>query len=268
MANNFLKELGKKEVIVPHLNRWFRNGEFPYSILFEIKLHKEEDDAFHPSSDATACARLLYAKRMDDVTKRELEGNTYKTFFFGHYFHGLLQHVLVEELGFADQFDVEKQYRIYRRDDGIYKPKDWWIDTQLDKSSKWWARGYADIARVVVPGREEPYLVDIKTMKSSDYRQSVLPVHLEEKYITQIQLYMDWEDIENGIILCCEKDSPHGFKEFAVKRNKELVKSVYTKWDIVIDAISKGEPPACTCLDESKCPAKDLYIESISNSHD
>lgn len=246
MANNFAKMLAKKEILVPHLDNWFAQSELhPSEIEFSIHPHKEQDDAFHPSS-ATGCARLLYAKQMHHLPDegRQLAALRNKTFMFGHFFHAMIQTVLAEHLKFCTWDDIEKEHR-------------WGATTA--QGNEFWARGFIDIARAIIPGQEKPILIDIKTMNAHHFVMKDLPYSMYEKYHAQVQLYLDWEDLDTAIILGCEKDNPHRFKEIIIKRDKLFVNNIYDHWEVVADAIAAGSPPDCTCEDATRCPVRELY---------
>jgi len=226
---------------------WFANGKFPDEIPITIHPNKEPDDAFHPSS-ALKCARELYADMRDDLPHEKHTVDSQKTFQIGHMYHAYLQHLVVEELGFASWDDIEKEY-------------DFNFTTEVGNPYR--VRGFIDIARCLIPNKGT-YLVDIKTMNARIYVQDRPPESLMEKYEAQVKIYLEFEELDDAIILCVEKDSPHRYKEIAVQRDPEFVAEVIEKWETVADALAEGEPPACTCLNPSKCAARDLYIDVLN----
>jgi hypothetical protein len=246
MANPFAKMLAKNELLVPHLDNWFAQYELlPETLKFEIHPHKEDDDAFHPSS-ADACARYLYAKRSGHLPERgkSLDVQRNKTFLFGHFFHAMIQHVVVYELKFGPPEIIEKEYR-------------WGGKTK--KGNEFWSRGFTDLARVEIPGQPEPILVDIKTMQSNQFALNQVPYATWDKWHAQVQLYLDWEDLDTGIILAAEKDNPHRFKEHRITRDPLFVNNIYDQWEYVADCLADMVVPDCTCDDPGRCPVSELY---------
>lgn len=243
LGSQFAKHFVTNEVLVPHLNNWFGNTEnFPEEIRFSIKPHKEADDAFHPSS-ALMCHRALLAKMEGLLPPEMARIDSQKTFMVGHYYHALIQYIVVEGLGFSTWDNIEKEFDLY---------------FETPNGNPYRVRGFPDISRMSVPdGRE--FLVDIKTMMARIYAQPNLPEGLLEKYRAQVQLYMEFEDIDNAIILAVEKDTPHRFKEIEVERDGSFVDEILEGWELVVDSRAEGIIPDCTCFDPDKCPAKNIY---------
>ena len=242
-STQFARNLGKNEILVPHLNNWFANGVFPDEIPFVIHPNKEDDDAFHPSS-ATLCSRALQAKLDGILPKQENRMESQKNFMFGHYSHALLQWVCVEQLGFAVWDDIEKDCDYYLLTD--------------KGGNEYRVRGFPDIAKCTVPN-VDPFLVDIKTCTAQLYGQSNLPPFLLEKYQAQVKIYLDFEGLDKGIILLVEKDSPHRFKEIVVERDDRYVSKTIARWESVVDARAEGNISPCTCDDPDSCPALNCY---------
>jgi len=243
MALNLTKELGRKEILVPHLNNWFARAEFPDEITVKIHMNKEEDDAFHPSS-ASACARELYALREEHVEPRKKDGNAYKIFMFGHYAHAILQYIIVEGLGFATWDDIEREFR---------------YDMKTTAGNPYEIRGFTDVAYCNIPGQDAPLLVDVKTMMARLYALNEIPRSTLVKYEAQIKMYLAFTELDKAIMLCSEKDTPHRFKEHYVYRDDDFVDSVMEKWEYVVDCQVSGDLPDCTCDSPVDCSVKNLY---------
>jgi len=223
----FIKNLAKKEILAPHINRYMDKAEFPPKFNIDIRTHKEPDDAFHPSGDCSPCARALYAKFTGIVERQPLTGSNHKAFFVGHFWHEMLQQIICEGLGYCEKSDIEKELRF--------------------QDQKWWARGFADIARCEVPGRGS-YLIDFKTMNGFHFAKP--PQALIEKWRMQVSCYMAWDNrVESAIIIGIQKDAPHNFQEFVIERDDALLEPIYYKWSLVADAIKTGIPPECECED-------------------
>lgn len=243
--SKFLRNLGTKELLVPHLDAWFAANTFPDEIPFTLTPNKEKDDALHPSMHALACPRVIYAEKMDhlDEPTRGVLAQTNKMFFFGDFTHKLLQWVVVEQLGFATWDDIE--YEVH-------------LSSKTEAGNEWTCRGFIDIARCKIPGHGAR-LVDIKTANARVFATGI-PPNLWTKYVAQINLYLDWTDQDDdAIVLVVEKDHPHRFKELYVPRDPKLLDEIYQRWDEATDAVAEGKPPECWCDIQSECPVSNLY---------
>jgi hypothetical protein len=230
----FVKNLIKGHKLAPHIDAAIGQGEFKWSATFEPK---HGDDAWHPSGDCVPSPAALYERAVSTSTSTKPSISLLKTFTVGHFWHHYIQHIVVERLGFANWLEVENTHeRIWGSegtdDDGHVIPKPFQ-----------WARGSADIAPCHIPIHGD-YLVDIKTMGSHDFKQNGLPSWCAPKYECQMNIYMDWFDLEKCLVLCVSKDSPHDLKEFEFDRNQPLIDAIYSKWKLVGDCVEIGlEPP-------------------------
>ena len=250
--------LRKNEILVPHLNIYFARGQFPDEIPLVVKPNKEQDNAFHPSS-SLKCSREIYAAQTGDVVVRPHTAEQQLNFVIGHMYHELIQWVLVEGLGFTSWDMIEKEY-----DFGWDKEKND-FDGKLvtPNGNPYRIRGFSDIARCEIPNRGT-YLVDLKTMNSRLFAQDSLPISTMEKYESQVKHYLEFEGLDEAIILVVSKDSPHRFREILVQRDSDHVERNVDRLEGVVDAIAAGVLPDCTCLDPSTCPTRNLYDISYS----
>lgn len=237
-----LNHLRKNEILVPHLVNYFTNGEFPDNIPFNVHMNKEQDDAFHPSS-ATKCAKEAYAERVGDLTHNPPTSEQQLNFMFGHAFHYIVQWTVVEGLKFATWDDVEKEH-----DERLVTPA----------GNPYRIRGFIDIERCVIPNKGT-YLIDIKTMNGRLFQQDNLPASTFERYEAQVRMYLSMSGLEQAIILCVSKDSPHRFKEVLIQADPYHVDEVIDRWETVADSLASRTPPRCTCDDPSKCRVRDYY---------
>ena len=218
--DTFVRNLVKGHKLANHLDAEIGKEEFEWYATFAVK---QGDDAFHPSSDCTPSVYDLYQSRATESGGHST--GLRKAFQVGHFWHAYIQWIVVERLGFATWNEVER--RGERR----------WTEGPYG-----WATGSADIAPCHIPIAGD-YLVDIKTMRSSDFKQPGLPSWCAAKYECQINIYMDWFDLDEAIILCVSKDSPHEFKEFTFRVNPSLIDAIYSKWEIAGDCIRTGTVP-------------------------
>lgn len=220
---DFNRNLVKRHKLVPYLDRYLSTEVTDFKFEYEPK---ESDDAFHPSGHCTPPITELY----DIVTgvhahkQKEWGTATLKAFMVGHFWHQLLQKAVVD-LGLADESAIER--RGERR----------WGTKPFH-----WATGAGDVAPCSIP-KYGDYVVDFKTMSSHQYRSAGIPAWAADKYEAQINIYMDFFDLEKGLIVPICKDTPHEFKEFEFERNQTLIDAIYDKWEFVSECLTQGEIP-------------------------
>jgi hypothetical protein len=215
-----VKSLVNKNILAPHLDRLIDQGDFEWSATFSPK---QGDDAFHPSGDCTPSLHHLYLMATGQLAERSIPINLRKTFMVGHFWHAWIQEMVVK-LGFADPEAIERRgTRVwaYNAPPGLkdHTPKPFH-----------WATGSGDIAPCRIPGHGE-FLVDIKTQHGFAFKQN----HLGDfavKYECQVNVYMDWFDLDRALILCVSKETGE-LKEFIFERNQPLIDAIYQKWELV-----------------------------------
>jgi hypothetical protein len=246
------RTIAPKWKLVNHLDRALMDFDEAWEFKYEPKTG---DTAWHPSGHCTPAPTELYEyaqARLNGESGREPPGIAFrKAGHVGHFWHQLLQHVTVEKLGFATWDEIENI--------GIRA----WGGTPL--SSRFeeafppfhYATGAADIAPCHIP-KHGDYLVDFKTMSSQHYRSPSLPEFFALKYECQINIYMDWFDLEKGLIVAIQKESPHDFREVEFRRDQELINAIYAKWQFVSDCLDAGEAPDFEDDERFKLPVKSV----------
>lgn len=238
--SRFLKELNQGTVVAHLIQRYVRTMPDGVKFNFNFETGKESDDAMHPSS-AWVCSRELYARKKGDF-KPSYSPDSAMTFLVGHFYHALVQHVLVDHLEIARPEDIEKEVIV--------------------KHNGWWGRGFIDVAHCDTSDGD--YLIDLKTVNGIMFKAPNLPPNLWNKYFAQVQLYLDWEGVENAVLLCFEKDSPHRLKEYKIEHDQVFVDSIYERWDRLARGLATGSPPECDCeslrQNPGDCNVKGLYV--------
>lgn len=218
--------LAKGFKLAPHLDKYIGKGDFVWEFAYEPK---QADDAWHPSGDCTPTLYQLYESALTRK-QEDISVSLYKTFMVGHFWHQYIQEILLQG-GFCDKEAIEKSG--YQSWDSIkgepMKPFHW-------------VTGSADVAPVRVPKHGE-YLLDIKTMNGHDFRGNGMPAWTKDKWECQVNIYMDFFDLERAMILGVMKDSPHDFREFEFERNQDLVDAIYKKWKLVSACLDEGVAP-------------------------
>lgn len=245
--SKLVNNLGKRYKLVPFLDKALMTFEEEWEFKYEPK---KGDTAWHPSGHCTPPVSVLYAEAKVVVDELNANGNgtlvydgppppestaMRKTFQVGHFWHQLLQHIVLHKLEFCtpDAIEVRGKKEWANPDvfyyggsgDGIRLPKPYH-----------WTTGSGDIAPLVLPSKWEG-VVDFKTMGSQQFKQPGIPSWIGDKYECQINIYMDFFDLEHGLIVAINKDSPHDMKEFEFVRNQPLIDAIYEKWEFISDCI-------------------------------
>ncbi len=252
-----VKNLVRRTKLAYHLDRAIGEGDF----VWDFQYHpKQEDTGWHPSSHCTPSPAELWHHAIDSngaqdhladgsapIQKNRQEGfssTLYKTFMVGHFWHAYLQWILVNQLDFARPKAIERrgvkgwgsnlvsgQHSGKGKD--VHHYRDWHYVT-----------GSADVAPVYLPTYGE-FLVDFKTLNSHMFKPNVPPGDTIIKWECQVNIYMDFFDLDRALIVGINKDAPHDFKEWEFERNQPLVDALYGKWRLVSTCIEEGvEPPA------------------------
>ena len=229
---SFPQTLKRSGILVPHLeayDKWDQPWEFKYE-------PKEHDDAWHPSGDCLPSAADLYDQKLREE-RRPISPQLQRTFLVGHFWHQVIQKVVVE-LGYAAPEDIERT--------GVHGWGKPWAEAD---DRKWyqpyqWVRGQADICPLILPRWSG--LCDIKTMNTNDWTESertgLLPLRFADKYEAQMNIYMHLFDQERALILGVNKDSSK-FIEFQFERNQQLIDEVLGKWEYVGECLAQGIAP-------------------------
>lgn len=243
---NFAFNLVKRYKLVPHLDKYLGTEVDNFQFTYEPKT---DDDAWHPSGSCTPSPTDLYESAVSyldgTAVKKDWGVTMLKTFMVGHFWHQLLQKAVLD-LGFAEPDAIE---RIGKRgwaweDPNRYTPKPYH-----------WATGQGDVAPCSVPGYGD-YVVDFKTMSAHQYKTEGLPDWAAAKYEAQINIYMDFFDLDKGLIVAICKDTPHEFKEFEFERNQDLIDAVYNKWEFVSECLDEGIAPQLIDNEMFKLPIR------------
>jgi len=226
--HSMARKLVAKTKLVVHLDKAIEQAQdFEWTYKYEPK---KGDNAWHPSGDCTPTARELFDKAIGAKEREPISGSLQKIFQVGHFWHGYLQEVIVNHLGYADWDAIERSGSKV------------WAEENGEPKAYHWCRGSADVAPVVIPGQGE-FLVDFKTMGSFDFKRTLLPDWSATKYECQMNIYMDFFDLDRAIIVGVNKDSPHEFKEFIFEKNQPLIDAIYDKWHYVSECLDTGTVP-------------------------
>lgn len=234
------KNLGKKYKYIPFLEKAIADFEDEWQFVYQ---EKEDDCYWHPSGHCTPDATELYLIATDEVEREPVSGTLRKIFQVGHFWHQWLQYITLNKLEMCTPDAIERRGmkawggkemgRVQVTEHGLsvgdWKPAAWHAAT-----------GSGDVAPLETPNWKG--IVDYKTMNAANFAQPKIPNYYSAKYECQINIYMDFFDEEEAIILPINKDTCE-FKEFLYARNQPLIDIIYEKWEFVSACIEAGEPP-------------------------
>ena len=249
-----LDKLASKEILIPHIEQTMLSDKWPDSYTVEIDSSPyygqttpdgeileigSGDGYFHPSSHSLACQRDLYVafhprlQHLRPKLRKDLA--FYMTVNYGTAIHSMMQTQL-EMCGLLVPGTVEYEYVCDHHN----------------------VRGRID-AVVQPPGHGEVVL-DIKTINSRGF--SFLQSHTPKlEWEAQVNLGMDHYKVDRGLILAVEAGYPWGLKEVTIKKNPELLDSIYGKWEKVTEAIKRDTPLDCLC--QKGCWAGELTNDQL-----
>lgn len=231
----------KGTILAGPLDRACREFDQEWTFTYEPKMR---DLGWHPSGDCLPAVTELYRKAITALTPSPADvgvpsprSSNSKAFMVGHFWHQWIQTVMVHE-GWVGEENIES-----------FRFRDW---GQTVREPFHFVRGQADI--VPFSYRGWTGLVDIKTMGSNDFKQNRVPTQWADKYLCQINIYMDLFDQEQAMILAVNKDSGHGFQEFTFVRNQPLIDAIYRKWEYVSACIEDRTDPSAEDDEEYRLP--------------
>jgi hypothetical protein len=118
-------------------------------------------------------------------------------------------------------------------------------------------RGRLDFLFTQSDGTKVP--VEVKTQNPRGYGQTKDTL---DSWECQLQVTMDGLGYEEGVLFVVEMAYPWQMREFRVRRDEELLKAIYDKWEKVLKCVIAGTPPEHCCTkgssDMDKCRAKSV----------
>lgn len=237
-----LGTLAQRHIILPYFEASMMADNWPMSYQVTIDsspYYGAGDGYFHPSTHALKGERELYYMMHPETAGLMVpEPNSIQrqmAFAMGSALHGVLQtHMEMMNLVRGPQ-DIEVEYINHEHH----------------------LRGRIDWICHLPNGQVLP--VEMKTRTVSRFAWQNEP---EPSWVAQLNLGMDSQDADLGILLMVEAGYPYRMQEFQIHRDRELLDGIYAKFDRVREAIARNEPPQYCCAPDSptmkKCPARNL----------
>ena len=216
--------IGIDSILVPYIDRYLAQGEFPDDLEMVLNRNKASDPYFHPSGDCFTPPRNLYLQKTGMETKPKPGAALRKTFDCGHLWHMYLQGIM-QEMGFLTPENTEKP--LLTTLEGPYGP--------------FTAAGTADCVDVAIP-QKGLWLVDIKTMRKDEFEAGANK-YTYMKWEAQVNCYMDWLGVDQAMILAISKDSPHTMREYKIVKRPELLEEIYERWSYTAKCLEEKTLP-------------------------
>lgn len=235
-----LGRLANRDLILPFFEASMLSDKWPLSYQVRIDsspYYGAGDGYFHPSTHPMMGEReLYYLFHPDFKHKMHFEPNSMQrqmAFAMGSALHGVLQ-TQMTMCKLITEADVEVEYVNHEHH----------VRGRID-----WMATHPNGSRL---------LVEMKTRGPWLFARQEAP---EPSWVAQMQLGMDSQDVDLGVLLMVESGYPYRMTEFQVKRDPGLLHDIYTKFDRVRAAIAANELPRYCCAPTDKkiidkCPAR------------
>lgn len=240
---SLLNSLAHRDLILPYFEAALLSGNWPTSYSVEIDsapYYGAGDGYFHPSSHPMKGEReLYYMMHPDYAGKLVAERPSLQremAFSMGSALHGIMQTQMQMAGLITSPDDIEVEY--VNHEHHVRGRIDW-------------------ITHHPTNGSRLP--VEFKTRTAFKFSSQKEP---EPSWVAQLNLALDSQDCDLGILLMMESGFPYRCAEFQVKRDHELLDSIYSKFDRVREAVATSTPPQHCCPPDSDvmkaCPARQV----------
>jgi len=239
-GDNILQRLASKELILPVFENQMRFDEWPDS--YQVKVDSSPyygagDGFFHPSTHPLMPARQLYYMFHPDTRDKIVpEANTLQrqmTLSVHSAIHAVIQTQMQMTGLVVSEEDIEVEYVNHEHH----------------------VRGRIDF--IVDHPTEGRVPVELKGQNPYSFRKQET---IKPEWDAQLSLALDNVGADFGILMVLETGWPYQLKEYRVQRNDALLSEIYTKFDLVREAIATNTPPRHCCMPDSPemkvCPAR------------
>lgn len=232
MTASLFQKLVSRELVTPYLELALRKDEWPDHLVIPLPEHGSKTDfLFHPSSHCEPDDRelyyLLHPDYRDQLVERKRAGMDHLSLIQGTIFHVVIQQKLKLD-GWISDADIERKL----------------TNTEIG------ATGHLDFMFPNHPMTGKDIPVDIKTASPANFDRMYKP---SWSYQAQLNCYLDWLGIDQGVILVVEAGRPFRMKEFLVQRDELMLRQIYKKWRRVREAIEANEVPSLCETTTSFC---------------
>ncbi len=180
---------------------------------FYLDREKDRKQSHFYITDAGKCPRAIFFK-FKNAPRKDIEARILRMFDHGDHIHQLIMRALFEARNVhvvASEINIPPQEIISGRADAIVS-----VDNKL-------------------------YVLDIKSMNSMIFNKLKEP---KEENVYQVQLYLHFFGVKNGILLYVNKDT-QGLKEFQFPYDKKIAEGILRGMEKLKKKIDKNIiPPA------------------------
>lgn len=237
-----LGHLAQRDLILPYFETAVLADNWPDSYTITIDsspYYGAGDGYFHPSTHALKGERELYYMMHPDHASHLLQERPSlqreMAFAMGSALHGVVQTQMQMCQLVRGPQDIEVEY----------------VNTEHH------VRGRIDWITHHPNGTIIP--VEMKTRTHFKFHKQLEP---EPSWVAQLNLGLDSQDIDLGVLLMVESGYPYRCREFQVPRDRKLLDEIYAKFDRVREAVATNTPPRYCCPPDSAvmkaCPARNM----------
>lgn len=234
-----LGRLANRDLILPFFESFIISDQWPDSYTIEVDsspYYGLNDGYFHPSSMPLLDARQLYflvhPDTKDKMIPQRRSLQSQMTLSMGSALHAVLQ-TQMEIAGIITKDQTEVEY----------------VNTEHN------VRGRIDWIANLPNGLTT--VVELKTQNSYGFKNQK---DVKDSWRAQLNLALDSQDCDLGVLLVLESGWPYSMKEFHVKRDCNILNEIYNKFDYVMECVKRNEPPRHCCVLGSRqmndCPAR------------
>ncbi|MBU2579331.1 PD-(D/E)XK nuclease family protein [Patescibacteria group bacterium] len=178
---------------------------------FYMDQSKDRDQVHFYITDAGKCGRAIFFK-FKKAPRKNIDPRILRIFDHGNYLHQLIMKAL---------FAAKKLHVVASE---VHTPPQEMISGRAD---------------AIISLDNELYVLDIKSMNSMIFRNLTAP---KEENVSQIQLYLHYFKIKNGILLYIDKDQQE-LKEFLIEYDPELCQRFIDGFKILQEKIDANVVP-------------------------
>jgi len=238
---SLLGGLARQDLILPYFEVSLMNHNWPdhYDIRVDSRPYYGRGDGyFHPSTHAMMDERLLYYHFHPDTRdkmipeRRSLTSEI--TLSVGTSMHAILQtQMTMAQLIKNPKTDIEHEYR--NEEHKVRGRIDWLVNHPNGAT----------------------YVAEFKTRNQYGWAKDQEPL---PSWVAQTNLALDNVGLDMAVVISLEMAWPWRMREWHIRRDPDLIDSIYAKFDRVRDAIARNEPPRYCCPPDSEvmaqCPAR------------
>jgi len=234
---SLLKGIAQKDIVLPYLELAMMSDKWPDHYTVDIDSSPyygltetgEPDGYFHPSTHPLCPPRQLYymmhPEHRSQMVRERNTTTSAMTLSMGSALHGIVQTQL-QMIGLLVPEKTEVEYILHEHH----------------------VRGKIDFI-LDLPDGEKNLVGEMKTQNSFGFKKQE---KVKPEWDAQLSLAEYSQNADHGVLILVEAGWPYSLREFAHKRNDNLLDEIFDKFSLVHQAIESNEPPRHCCAEGSE----------------